>query len=98
VYGTGTAKDPVLGVSWFQKAADRGLATAQHYLGVAYLRGTGIAIDSAAGYQWMYLAVKRDPENKDYQARLAAVEGRIRAEPMARGKALAAEWLKRRGE
>jgi hypothetical protein len=54
-------------------------------------------MDSVAGYQWVYLATKQDPENKDYQNRLAHLEARIRAVLMARGRVLAREWLKRRG-
>ena len=96
-YGIGIAKNPVQAVPWYQKAAEVGHAAAQLYLGYCYLLGTGVAMDSVAGYQWVYLAGKQDPENKDYQVRLAALEARIRGELMARGKVLALEWLKRRG-
>jgi TPR repeat protein len=70
---------------------------AQFYLAYSYLTGTGVARDSVAGYQWLYLAGKQDPQNKDYQVRLAGLEARIGAVLMARGKVLALEWLKRRG-
>ncbi len=96
-YGIGIAKDPAQAVPWYQKAAEQGYAAAQFHLAYSYILGTGVAMDSVAGYQWLYLAGKQDPANKDYQTRLAALEARIRGEWMARGKALALEWLKRRG-
>ena len=54
-------------------------------------------MDSVAGYQWLYLASTRDAENKEYRDRRAYVEPRMSGVLKERGRALALEWLKRRG-
>jgi hypothetical protein len=55
-------------------------------------------LDSAAGYQWLYLASTRNKENKDYRARKEFIDTRIHPKLMERGMWQAADWLKRRGE
>jgi hypothetical protein len=50
-----------------------------------------------AGYKWLYLASTRDPKNQEYRTRLSEVDARVRGELVARGKALALEWLKKWG-
>ena len=97
-FGIGIAKDPVQGAAWYQKAADQGLYTAQYYLSWSYFTGAGVAVDSAAGYKWLYLASTRDKENKDYRARKEFIDTRIHPKLMERGMWQAADWLKRRGE
>jgi TPR repeat protein len=37
--GWGVAKDPAEAIKWYRKAANQGLQVAQHFLGMAYVRG-----------------------------------------------------------
>ena len=51
-HGLGLTNDDAAAVKWYRKAADQGLAKAQHNLGVAYSRGLGIAKDDAEAVKW----------------------------------------------
>jgi TPR repeat protein len=97
MYGIGREKDRYWGASWFQKAADQGHTAAQFHLSYSYFNGAGVLTDSVAGYKWLYLASTRDPKNQEYRTRLSEVDARVRGDLVARGKALALEWLKKWG-
>jgi serine/threonine protein kinase/TPR repeat protein len=54
VYAEGTVapKDEAQAVTWFQKAAEKGLARAQDYLGWMYANGRGVAKDEVEAVKW----------------------------------------------
>jgi TPR repeat protein len=52
VKGRGVAKDDVIAVSWFRKAADQGYAEAQNNLGNSYHNGRGVTQDDAIAVSW----------------------------------------------
>jgi TPR repeat protein len=49
-------RDYAEAVAWYRKAADKGLATAQYNLGVAYANGDGVLQDDAEAARWYRLA------------------------------------------
>lgn len=58
--GTGeTPKDYAAALKWYQLAAERGSAEAQHKLGVMYVNGQGIPRDYAAGARWYRKAAEQ---------------------------------------
>lgn len=51
--GEGQPKDAVKAVEFFRRAADRGLAEAQHDLAYMYSAGAGVKKDDVAAFEWM---------------------------------------------
>ena len=49
--------DPVRAVEWYRKAAEQGLAKAQHNLAVCYLYGEGVPEDRDEAIKWLEKAV-----------------------------------------
>lgn len=63
----GLAKDIAEAVSWYLKAADQGMPTAQLALGKMLMEGKGVARDDAAALQWLSLAhVNGSKRAEDY--------------------------------
>ena len=59
-FGTlGIAKDAVVAVMWYRKAAEQGFAPAQYNLGVCYEQGKGAAKDEAAAVIWYRKAAEQ---------------------------------------
>jgi TPR repeat protein len=59
--GEGVAKDPVVAVSWYTKAAAQGNASAQNNLGICCATGNGTKLDPAqAIYWWKKSATQND--------------------------------------
>ena len=52
----GVPQDGEKAVKWFQKAADQGLAVAQHILGLMYANGMGVPQDYIVAHMWYNLA------------------------------------------
>ena len=50
-------------VYWFKKAAEKGLANAQHNLGVRYGKGEGVPQNYKLAYVWSSLAAAQGHEN-----------------------------------
>jgi TPR repeat protein len=50
--GRGVPKDYAEAVKWYRKAAERGDAEAQRYLGSAYYTGSGVQKDDAEAMKW----------------------------------------------
>ena len=54
------AEQKLLAARWFQKAAERGLANAQYYLGLMHYRGQGVTKDGARAIQWFQRAADQE--------------------------------------
>ena len=50
--GIGVAENDATAVEWYRKAAEQGVAPAQHNLGVMYNTGKGIAQNFVKAYMW----------------------------------------------
>lgn len=77
--GRGTPKDLAWAAHWYGKAADQGLAAAQHLLGMAYANGQGVPRDQVTAHAWLGLAATQNDKN-------AARERRILARQMSRAE------------
>ena len=73
VYANGYAgypKDMTKSLAWTRQAAERGMPTAQHDLGVRQLKGLGIPQDRAAGIGWLKLSAQGGFEYAERKLRL----------------------------
>ncbi len=69
--GKGVQKDEVEAFRWWLKAAEQGLAVAQHNVGVAYVAGLGVARDRQEAIKWLTKAAEQgDTEARVYAQRL----------------------------
>jgi len=71
----GVAKNAVIAVKWYRKAAEQGFADAQYNLGLMYSKGLGVVQDYSLAYVWSTLAAANGIEsaahNRDiYAAKL----------------------------
>lgn len=73
VYANGYAgypRDMEKSLAWTRLAAERGMPTAQHDLGVMQLKGLGIPQDRAAGIGWLKLSAQGGFEYAERKLRL----------------------------
>ena len=61
--GHGVPQDYAEAVRWLRKAADQGLAQAQHDLGVMYANGQGVLQDYVEAHAWWNLAAAQGNED-----------------------------------
>ena len=57
--GNGVPKNDTTAVSWYKKAADKGLAEAQASLGLMYRQGRGVAQNDKKALTWFEKAAKQ---------------------------------------
>jgi len=57
--GAGVAQDWEKAMSWFERAANRGIASAQWRLGLGYVRGIGLDRDNAKAVAWFKRAANQ---------------------------------------
>lgn len=57
--GEGVARDSAVSFSWYQRAAEQGLCTAQTNLAFMYVKGEGIEKDFAAAERWYTKAAEQ---------------------------------------
>ena len=96
----GVTRDMDQAVSWWQKAADKGDAQSQNYLGQAYSQGEGIAQDLVQAHMWFSLAEtsnrKKTPaalqHKKEAENNRKAAEANMTPEQIKTAQALAQEW------
>ena len=67
--GKGTSEDYEKAFYWFSKAAEKGHAKAQNYLGAMYSSGRGVDENFEEAYIWLSIAAKQNHPNA--QCRLA---------------------------
>jgi TPR repeat protein/S1-C subfamily serine protease len=57
--GNGVRQDHVEAATWYRRAAERGLAEAQHNLAVAYDEGQGVPQDHSEAVRWYFRAAEQ---------------------------------------
>ena len=57
--GDGVSQDDAEAVRWYRLAAEQGLVTAQHSLGLMYDDGRGVPLDDAEAVRWYRLAAEQ---------------------------------------
>ena len=110
-YGYGGDKNPEDAIRLWRTAAYAGHSEAQWHLGTAYESGDGVEKDFPRAYGWYRCAIeaatsKLGSEDRDTQAAilrdakksLAKLTPRLSAKELARGKALASEYVRRYGK
>ena len=85
-------------VSWFQKAADQGLADAQYTLGVCYEKGCGTVKDTVKAREWYKKAADQGHEKAKYEFERPEREKREREKQEAERKWRAEENRRRLNE
>jgi hypothetical protein len=90
----GVTANPGEAIRWIQLAADQGNTWAMGRLGECYLQGKAVPRDPVKAYQWLKLAVDRGGGlSKAYLDRLILT---VSQDEIARGQALAAQFVPRR--
>lgn len=79
---------------WARKAAQRGPAYAQFYLGLKYYNGEGTAVNMESAFKWFHKAAKRG--HLDAQKNVAAMYDEGKGVEQDKAKAL--EWLLKAAE
>jgi hypothetical protein len=54
--GRGVPQNDAEAVNWWRKAAEQGLANAQHNIGISYAQGQGVPQNYVNAYMWFNLA------------------------------------------
>ena len=54
--GQGVLRDDADAARWYRLAAEQGVASAQHNLGVSYANGEGVLKDSVRAHMWFNIA------------------------------------------
>jgi TPR repeat protein len=84
------------GLKWLRLSAEQGNQDAQLLLGKTYMDGTReVPRDPVQAEMWLRLAAKDNLPF--YEAQLAAAEGEMSPEQIAKGKALAGAWKPKHG-
>lgn len=89
-----TKQDYAQAVYWWQKAADKGSAAAQYYLGLCSYRGTGLSQDYAQAVAWYEKAAVKGLAVAQYSLGLCYEQG----EGVAQDYAQAAAWYEKAAE
>ena len=63
-------------MNWYRKAADQGLAEAQHNMGMLYYHGYGVAENQRTAASWFKRAALQDLVDSEYMLGLAYHEGK----------------------
>ncbi len=95
----GVTQDMDQAVFWFKKAANKGDAEAQQYLGYAYGRGLGVPQDWVQAHMWFSLVGKASrkkiaPQDKELaELNRKFAETNMTPKQIEEAQALASEWL-----
>lgn len=79
----GVPADRVQAVSWFKRAAARGLGPSQYNLGKAYEAGIGVPQNLSEAYFWLSLAAAQAPPGQPWAAERDAVAARLPPQELA---------------
>ena len=93
-YQRGESKNAFKAAEWYQKAAERGSASAQIYLGVAYFLGKGVPKDDVQAVAWWRKAAEQG--NADAQNYLGWAYAKGQGVPKDLVKAV--EWYRKAAE
>jgi TPR repeat protein len=83
--------------TYYTSAAERGDATGQYLLGLAYDKGQGVQQDGVLAYMWLNLAAAHAPRHfHEYFLRLRDAEAsKMSPSQVTAGQRLAVEWVPR---
>jgi TPR repeat protein len=92
--GDGVPQDYGLAATWYRKAAEQGLPTAQVPLASAYYLGQGVPQDYVLAYMWANLsAASSSGATRDSAVKLRdMVSRKLTPQQMAEAQRLAREW------
>jgi len=104
--GLGIDTDKERAIKLWRLAAYAGQSESQWHLGVAFEKGAGVLPDRAKAYGWYRCALETSSKKahgdeteaaiaKDARASLDALEGKLDAVELVRGRSLAADYLRR---
>ncbi|MEP5761229.1 MAG: hypothetical protein ABJ327_18305, partial [Litoreibacter sp.] len=80
-----------LAAQWYERAAQRDHAFAQHDLALMYLHGTGVPMDGIQAYKWLKIAsVQRADVMSKHLKRVAKM---LTSEEIEKAEKLAQAWL-----
>jgi TPR repeat protein len=88
-------QDYVQAAQWYRRAAQQGLAVAQHNLGRLYTNGQGVPRDFGQAYLWLHLAAAGYPRGKEHDETAALrdfVAKELTPAQRARVQELARQW------
>ena len=88
--GRGSPQDYVLAARWYRRAAEQGLAQAQHNLGALYDAGRGVPQDYVRAYAWLNLAAAQGYEPARAAREICASS--MTEEQIAEAQELTREW------
>jgi uncharacterized protein len=94
--GLGIPQDFVQAAIWFQRAANKGNADAQHSLGLMYANGLGVPLDYEVALMWSYLAFSRAENDATRNKAIAlrdALTSHMTPDQIAEAKRNASEWV-----
>ena len=83
-------QDYAAAVTWWRKAADQGLASAQYNLGVMYANGQGVPQDYIQAHMWFNLATAQNDANAAKNRDIVAAK--MAPAQIAEAQKLAREW------
>lgn len=96
----GVTKDMNQAVFWWQKAANKGDAVAQYYLGQVYSQGVAVPQDWVQSHMWFSLAASSKKETvaamqqkKQAESSKKTAEANMTQKQIEEAQALAQEWL-----
>jgi TPR repeat protein len=92
--GQGVGKDHREAAKWFRKAADRGFAEAQCWLGFCYEGGQGVTADAVEAAKWYHKAAEQGQVTAQHNLGLCYANGR----GVAKDEAEAVKWFRKAAE
>jgi hypothetical protein len=94
--GQGIPQDYAEAAKWYRKAAEQGVAVAQHNLGFMYDKGEGVPQDYVQAHMWYNLAASRLPPGTDRDKAVKdrdVFAKRMTPAQIAEAQRLAREWM-----
>ncbi len=94
-FGQGVPQDFAKALQWYRKAAEKGYAKAQYYLGLTYQTALGIPQDYVQAHMRYNLAASRFPPGEDRDKAVKyrdIVAAKMTPAQIAEAEKLAREW------
>ena len=89
--GQGVPQDDAEAVKWWRKAAEQGIADAQHNVGSMYNNGQGVPRDYVFALMWWNIAVASGHEDAQRDREIVAKQ--MTPDQIAEAQRLAREWM-----
>jgi TPR repeat protein len=88
--GQGVPQDDAEAVKWYRRAAEQGVASAQHSLALMYALGRGVPKDDVLAYMWGNLAASQGVESA--VKTLDMIAKKMTPDQLSEAQRLAREW------